>query len=506
MSGLGQPSVAAVKWSTVATLARFLLQLCAQVMLARTLGPEIFGLFAMGMVVLTLASFLTGFGFSWSLLQRATVQAEDIRFALTWQVIVGLITTTWVYFLASWLALYFKEPRVQFVIEWLSLACLLTAAAGPATYLLQRDLNFRAIGLIQVGSYGAGYLLVGIPMAWLGWGAASLVAAWLVQASVVLVASYALKPHPLRPLLWYAGAATAIRTGRSVFITNIVNWLLNNMDRVLIGRLLNAQALGLYNVAYNMATLPNSLLLGALQPAFLAAGAQLQDQLPRLGRVYLNMLATVLVLVLPAFVFLALISDDLVRLLYGPAWREAGWVLQILFVSMPAYVVWGLSTPVLWNTGRQNFEFALQLPLVLIGAAGFYAFAGQGLRSAAGVAATLLVLRAAVMSLAAMRALQLRWTIVLPHAVRGALLSGLCVLGVWSGHNATSGFDSPWLALLVSGLLTLCAVAVPILCRPQQLLGAATIDMVLRFFPRLSPFLNRNDWLSRSDVIGEQQT
>lgn len=504
MSGLGHSGVAAVKWGTASTLSRFILQLFAQVMLARILGPEVFGIFAIGMVVLTFASFVTSFGFSWSLLQRATVQDEDIRFALTWQIILGLLTMASVCFLAPGLAAYFREPRAQIVIQWLSLACALTAAAGPSTYLLQRDLNFRALGLIQVGSYGAGYLLVGVPTALLGGGEASLVAAWLVQASVVLIASYALKPHPLRPLFWCAGAATAIRTGRTVFLTNIVNWLLNNMDRVLIGRLLNTQALGLYNVAYNMATLPNSLLLGALQPAFLAAGAQLQNQLPRMGRIYQTMLATVLVLVLPAFVFLALISDDLVRLLYGTAWHGASWVLQILFVCMPAYVVWGLSTPVLWNSGRQHLEFSLQVPLVLLGAAGFYAFAGQGLRSAAGVAAGLLVLRALVMSLAAMRVLALRWSSLLTHTCRGLLISGLCSLGVWAGHHATIGFDSAWLSLLVSGLLSLCAVTIPIMLKPQ-LLGAATIDMVLRFFPQFSPFFSRHDLPPRTDVIGEQK-
>jgi lipopolysaccharide exporter len=37
------------------------------------------------------------------------------------------------------------------------------AAAAPATYLLQRDLNFRAVGLVQVGSYAAGYLAWACP-------------------------------------------------------------------------------------------------------------------------------------------------------------------------------------------------------------------------------------------------------------------------------------------------------------------------------------------------------
>ena len=276
---LGQSGVSAFKWSALSTGSRFLLQLVAQVILARSLGPEAYGVFAIGIVVLTFANFVSGFGFSWSLLQRAQVSDEDIRFAWTWQLMVGLVAMVSLYFMAPWLAGYFREPRAQSVIEWLSLACLLNAAASPATYLLQRDLNFRTVGLIQVGSYAAGYVAVGVPMALLGWGTASLVAAWLVQCGVVFIASFAAKPHRVAPLFWYPDAGAALSTGRAAFLTNVVNWVLNNLDRILIARLLNAHALGLYNVAYNLATQPNALLLGALQPAFLAAGARLQNEL-----------------------------------------------------------------------------------------------------------------------------------------------------------------------------------------------------------------------------------
>ena len=490
MSGLSQSGVTAVKWSAISTLARFLLQLVAQVILARTLGPEVFGIFAIGMVVLTFATFFSGFGFSWSLLQRTTLCDEDVRFAWTWQLVVGLVTMLAVYLLAPTLAAYFREPRAQSVIGWLSVACLLSAAAAPATYLLQRDLNFRAGGIIQVGSYMAGYVVVGVPMAMYGWGATSLVAAWLVQAAVALVASYATKPHAVRPLFWYAGAASAVGTGRAVFLTNIVNWLLNNLDRVMIGRLLNAQALGLYNVAYNLAAMPNNLLLGALQPAFLAAGARLQCELERLGRAYFQMLATIFVMVFPVFVFLALVSNDLVQLLYGSKWSDAGPVLSILFLSMPAYVIWGLSTPVLWNTGRKYQESVLQLPVLALGALGFYGFAGQGIQAAATVAALLLVLRALVIGATAFRALKLRWTELLPDVGRGMLLSGLCAIGVKAAQAAVADYEMPLLSLAASTLMALCMLAVLLTARPQ-LLGQQSATMVLRFFPRLAHRLSR---------------
>jgi len=500
---LGKSGVSAFKWSALSTGSRFVLQVVAQVILARTLGPEAYGVFAIGMVVLTFANFVSGFGFSWSLLQRANVSDDDIRFAWTWQLVVGAGTMLALYVAAPWLAHYFREPRAQSVIEWLSLACLLSAAASPATYLLQRDLDFRRVGLIQVGSYAVGYVAVGVPMALLGWGTASLVAAWLVQCAVVFVASYIAKPHRILPLFWYQDAGAALTTGRAVFLTNVVNWVLNNLDRILIARLLNAHALGLYNVAYNLATQPNALLLGALQPAFLAAGARLQNELQRLGRAYQQILAAVMVLTVPAFVFLALLSPDIVLILYGRQWREAGEVLGILFLAMPAYVIWGISTPVLWNAGRKHHEFALQVPIIALGLLGFYFFARHGIQAAAAVAAALLVARAVVMATAAFHALKLSPLSVLPDAARGLLLAVVCVACVLTTQEAVARFDMPLLSVAASTVTTCLVLTVMLIIRPH-ILGEHTNNMIIRFFPRLENRLGKPGPDVYPDFLGKQ--
>ena len=332
-----------------------------------------------------------------------------------------------------------------------------------------------------------------MPMALMGQGTSSLVAAWLVQATLSLVASYALKPHPIKPLFWYPGAGLAVNTGRAVFLTNTVNWMLNNLDRILIGRILNTHALGLYNVAYNLATTPNALLLGAVQPAFLAAGARLQNNPQRLGRAYVQMIATVLVLCVPAFVLL----------LYGPRWRDAGWVLGILFLGIPAYVVWGLSTPILWNTQRKHYEFALQLPLVFLGALAYYQFAEHGIRIAAVIASLLLLARALVIGAAAFRAVDMKVSGLLPHAWRGLLLSVVCAFGVLAGQQITASLQSPILSLMASGLLALAMTGGLVVMR-TQVLGDQTADMLVRFIPALAGVLKKAQRQAAQDTLGEQ--
>jgi O-antigen/teichoic acid export membrane protein len=488
MTGLAAAGVHAVKWSAFATLARFLLQLGAQVVLARMLGPDSYGVFGISLLVLSLTGFLSNFGFGWNLMHKRDLTTEDIRFAATWQVLTGTVAMLVLLLAAPWLADYFHDPRVTPVIRWLSLTCFLGAAASASSNLLQRDLNFRAIGLIQIGSYACGYIAVGIPMAYAGAGVQALVAAVVVQALVVTLASFALRPHTLLPLLHYPGMAKAMGIGGTVFMTNITNWALNNMDRVFLGRTLNANAVGLYSVGYNIATMPNSLLLNALQPAFMSAAARMQSDPERLGRVYLQMMGTICVLVVPFFVFLAAISADLVRFLYGARWSGTGAVMAILFLGMPALVAWGLSTPVLWNTGRKHHEAFLQIPILMLGAAGFYAFTSLGVVAVATIASLMLLGRMLVICGSAFLVLKLSPALLLPQIARGLFLSALCATVVWSCTWFIGPDHQPFFTLALSGLATLGSLLIVTFFWPA-ILGEYASGMLLRFIPGLSGYL-----------------
>jgi lipopolysaccharide exporter len=82
----------ALKWSALTTVARFALQLAAQIALARMLGPGNFGVYGIAMAVLTFAAFLSASGFSYSLMLLPAISRDDIRFSFTWQMVAGLLS------------------------------------------------------------------------------------------------------------------------------------------------------------------------------------------------------------------------------------------------------------------------------------------------------------------------------------------------------------------------------------------------------------------------------
>lgn len=476
----------AFKWSALTTGGRFVLQFVAQVVLARLLGPDNYGVYGIGMVVLTFASFLSGNAFSYILMLKDEVDERDVRFAFTWQAIAGLGCAAAVWAAAPALAGFFDDARVEPMAQWMAAAVLLNALAGPCTCLLQRELNFRALGLVQLASYGIGYLGVGVPLALAGWGPQALAAAAVTQAGLALAGCYAVRPHALRPRLRHPLAADVWDTGRTVFSTNVINWLLTNLDRLLIGRMLNAQSVGLYSVAYNIASIPNVLLVGALQPTFLAAGARLQQQPQQLARAWLTLLACVLVLLMPAATVMAMLAGDLVLVLYGPAWAPAGWVMSVLFLCVPAFACWGLSTPVLWNTGRKHLEVRLQLPVLAAAVPAWWLAAPHGIQAVALVSAAVILVRTVAIVAACLRALDVPASALLRHVGRGALLAAVCAAAVLAGKQAGGLLHGPLATLLAGGALAVLVALLLVALRPD-LLGPEAHHALRRLVPTLGP-------------------
>ncbi len=511
---LNKQSVNAVKWSALGSIAQYGLSLGAQIVLARMLGPQNYGLFAMGLVVLTFSSFFSNFGFSWGLIQIQNLTEEDIRFVFTWQLITGALVAIGLYLLAPWVAEYFNEPRVAPIVRWLSLACILTALTSPASNLLRRNLDFRWINIIQIISYSIGYLAVGIPLAYHDAGVWALVAAWIAQAFSMLVITFMRHPHSIKPLVWHNNAKDISGVGLTVFVTNLCNWLLSNLDRIFLGRILDSHAVGLYTVAYNLSNTPNNLLIGALQPAFLTAGARLQSEPERLRRAYLPVIASVWILIAPFFVILALIAQPFVGLLYGSAWDSTASVLAILALSMPAYITWGLSTPILWNTGRKNFESILQAPLLVIAAYAFYMYSNQGVTVVAIIAAGLLVARALIITTAACIQLGIPASNLFNLAIRGGFMMGIAAMATLSGmklgefantsiaaklnlaaiafagHKIDASSVTAHLMPLIGGSVLGCCTLVAVALMFPHLLGDEVIGMLGRFAPKLASYLN----------------
>ena len=482
-SQLAARSLNALSWGAGAAVLRLLLQLGAQIVLARLLGPQQYGLFAIGAIVVAFSGFFADIGLAYGLIQKADISDRDLRFVVTWQWLLGGSVTAGVYFGAGSLAAFFGEPRATPVLQGLSPLCLLNALAAPSLNLLKRDLDFKRIQLAQGFSYALGYWMLGIPLALMGAQVWALVVAWTVQAAFNLGLLYRATGHPMRPLFWHAQARAQWTYGLAVLGSNLVNWVINNIDRVIVGHGFGSRDVGLYATAGNLLYSPTAAALSVVQPVFFAASSRVADDAARIARGYQALLGLVAALVLPLALAVAIAAEPLVLLLFGPAWAAAAAICTPLALAMPLFMLWGVSTPLLWTAAMPAHEFKLQLPLALLWAAVCWLAARESMPAVAWSVLGLSAVRCALVVGAAVRLQRLALADVWAGLSGGVVLSAAVAAAVWLPALAGRAQLPAWRCAIVA------------------VTAVATWAIVVRLWPAaLSPLLRV--WLGRALLPG----
>ncbi|ALT78069.1 lipopolysaccharide biosynthesis protein [Paucibacter sp. KCTC 42545] len=469
MASLGGKSISAVFWGAGGAGFRMVLQLGTQVTLARLLGPIEYGVFAIGALVIGFSAFFSDVGLAYGLIQKREVNERDVRFVVTWQFILGTVVTALIALAASPIATFFGEPRAASVVLFLSALCLINALTAPALNLLKRDMDFKSIQIDFLLSYVVGYLFVGLPMALSGFHVWALVWAWLIQAAVNGLLLYRRTQHALRPLIWYEEALVQGAYAGTVLATNMLNWAIANIDRIIIGRVLPSRELGIYSNTFNLLYSPTNSVLSVLQPVFFSASSRLshQSDSSRIGSGFLALVAAIALFVLPVFMSVAAISETFILTLYGGAWASAAAVCTPLALAMPLYLLWGMSTPLLWTAGRASSEFLAQWPLVLTWGAACWLLAPLGLAAVAWGVLGLFLVRCGLVLRVGLPLLGIRF-LDLWLAVRGGAMLSLVVAALAAGIDASLNELRPAVRLICAGLS-----------------GGLFFISVLHLFPRL---------------------
>jgi O-antigen/teichoic acid export membrane protein len=420
MKDLAGRSLTAFLWGAGGSIVKIILQFGAQVVLARLLGPTEYGLFALGVIVVSFSTFFSDMGLAYGLIQKKSVDVNDIRFVWTWQCMLGILVSGIVFYSAGSLANLFAKPEAEFIFQSLSLVVLINAVTSLSTNLLKKSLNFKILQVSELFSYFLGFGCVGIPLAISGYGGASLVAAWLVQSASNFIILYLQVRHPLTFKFWTTDGGHMLRYGATALGTYLINWVLNGADKILVGRIFSSYTVGLYTTAFNFVNAPSSAIYGNLQSIVFSACARLQDNHEALREVFLRLLSLITLITFPLFILIAVGSEFLIVIVYGVKWLDAAQLLTPFALAMPFLLIWGISTPILWNSGYTKLEFWLQLPMVFLWLAVLSTLTDSSPQVVATVAASLFALRCIVMVLAVVKILKIS-----PRSFLNAIFGGI---------------------------------------------------------------------------------
>ena len=358
-SGLARRSLGALKWNYLGTGIKVLSQLVIGIVLARLLGPEPFGLIAIAWLMLGLGSLIADSGLSVVLIQKPHISPRDIRYVFSLQMLAGLLLTLLAVTLAPVIAAFFERPDATVVLRWMSLLFVMQAFGQTATALLRRDLDHKRVQLIQVGSYLFAYPLLGLPLAYSGFGVWALVIAQLTQTALSTLTAYLSVRHPVWPVL-RADQPGLFRFGSKVLGSNLTSWGISNIDSAIIGRMLGVTNLGLYNRSMNLLASPMNAAVSTLQGVLLPLYSRLQHRPEAARDTYLATLCLMSAVLAPAFSAVAVMPETTVLAVYGAAWHSAFVLIAPLALAMPVNAALALGGPMMQGLGHAGLEAASQ--------------------------------------------------------------------------------------------------------------------------------------------------
>jgi PST family polysaccharide transporter len=321
-------------WTFSGTGVQVVVQLLAIMALGRLLTPAEFGLMGAATVIIACSQIVSQIGVGPAIIQRRDLEPRHIRVAVTLSFTLGLLLGALVWFGAPNIAAFYRIPELEPVLRYVAFLFPLDGLNTVAKALLTRELQFRLYVALDVGSYIVGYALVGVLLAWLGFGVWALVWANLAQEAIRTGAMFVATKHPVRPIWDLRAGRDLLSFGFGHSMAQIGTLLSQQGDNFIVGRWLGAAALGIYGRAYNLMVMPASAFGRIINRVLFPVMAQVQDERDRLAGAYERALAIVALLSLPISVFLWVVAPEFIPIILGPAWGEVVMPFRLFSIGL----------------------------------------------------------------------------------------------------------------------------------------------------------------------------
>lgn len=328
INNIRERTITGVRWSVISQGLNQGFAFAISIVLARILGPKVFGLIGMITVFTGLANVIGNFGLGDAIIQRKELESRHLNAAFWTNVIMGSTLTLLMATLAPVVAWFYKEPALLTLMAVLALKYVLDSMFVVQVALLYRELQFRTLAGIQIGSTVISGL-VGLGMALNGMGPWSLVAQALGASLLSLAISWGLGNW--RPRFSIEMRACKDLFGFSSYVLgfNIVNYWARTCDNLLIGRIIGPTALGIYSRAYSLMLIPLNQVSRVVGRVMFPALSAIQDDKQRIKRAYLKSISVIGLITFPMMIGAFAISDHLILAILGDKWAGVIPLLKI---------------------------------------------------------------------------------------------------------------------------------------------------------------------------------
>lgn len=332
---LEQATARAMKWSSLTEiLAKFISPLINMI-LARILAPEAFGVLATVTMVISFGEIFVDSGFQKFLVQHEFQSADEEKRYMSVAFWANLVFS-----LLIWgLLIVFCKPIAYlasgdsgekgYLIAIAGITIPLHGVIGIQNCNLKKKLEFKQLFFVRIVA-ALVPLFITLPLALLGldyWSiligniAGAVIRSFMLVLVSKFVPSWYFNFRELKYMLSF---------GVWTFLDGIAVWATNWIDSLLIAHLMSDYHLGLYKNSLSTITALFTMVTSALTPVLFSALSRLQDDKIKFNSMFLSVQKSLCTILLPLSVGIFLYSNLATDILFGNSWAEAADIIGIM--------------------------------------------------------------------------------------------------------------------------------------------------------------------------------
>ncbi len=348
-----------VAYTAVSKYAGLVIQLGITGVLSRLLAPEVFGVVAIALVLITFFTTLSDMGLGPAVIQHKDLTQKDIENLFCFSSWSGAILAVLFFGASWWIGAFYDSPSLVSICQVLSLLLLLASMNIVPGALMYRDKRFKFIA-VRTMAVQLGTGVLAIVMAY-KLPEQHKIYALIVQPLLSTLAIFVvnLAEYPMR-LRWTMGLETVrkvFRYSAYQFLFNFINYFSRNLDKLVIGKYLNMSQLGYYEKSYRLMTLPLQNITNVLTPVMHPVFSDMQHDKTLMIKNYQRVVKWLALIGLPLSVVLLFGGREMMLLIFGMQWEPSVRTFQILSLTVGIQIILSSSGSILQAAGDTRTLF-----------------------------------------------------------------------------------------------------------------------------------------------------
>lgn len=328
----GHKAAKGAVWATADRFGTMGIQFMVNLILARLLLPEDFGIIGMIAIFVAVSQTLVDGGFTSALIQKKEPTQTDYSTVFFWNTGLSVVLYLILFVSAPFIADFYHNPQLSPVVRIIGLTLIINAVTAILLTRLRKSLSFSTIAATNILSYiisGA----IAITLAYAGWGVWSLVAMQIstgVLATVIFsiitrwYPSFEFSKDSFRALFSFGGYILA---------ANILQTACQNLQGLIIGRKFSATQMGYYSQAYKLDQVTSYSIPQIIVQVMYPVYSSIQDDKERLQAMLLMNVRVISFIIFPMLGLLMVTSEPIIGLLYGEKWLACAPYFSIICVG-----------------------------------------------------------------------------------------------------------------------------------------------------------------------------